>query len=232
MRTLYIIFLISLRPGRACLPKCASTLRLLKTLRRAGTLRGYINFGDRETHPPRPRQKQQTKRRKAILAKQNNTVEESIRTLKPSDLSAVLAMQDRAYVPDLHEPPELYTAMIAAKGGVAITSVNKGVMNGYLFAYPVQKERDNFYDGPRDECDEGVIYLHDLAIDPAVQGSGIGKALYEAFEARAKEMGMHTVIATAIDGRLEFWEKQGFHSISETRYHGVLATRIEKDLNP
>lgn len=155
---------------------------------------------------------------------------DTIRTLKPADLSAVMAMQERAYVPDLHEPPSLFSNMIEAKGGIALGSVEKGVMRGYLFAYPVKRTRDDFYHGPSDEFDEGVIYLHDMAIDPAAQGGGIGKALYEAFETRARELGIHTIIANAIDGRVEFWEKQGFETGKEVRYHGILATRIEKAL--
>lgn len=156
--------------------------------------------------------------------------EDTIRVLKSADLSAVMAMQERAYVPDLHEPRSLFSSMMDAEGGITLGSVHKGEMRGYLFAYPVQHSRTDFYDGPRAEYDAGIIYLHDMAIDPAAQGSGIGKALYDAFEAEAKTKGIHTIIANAIDGRLEFWEKQGFLSISETRYHGVLATRIEKAL--
>jgi len=154
-----------------------------------------------------------------------------IRILTEDDLPAVYALQTGAYVPELHEPQSLFAAMLGFSRSVCLGIERKGALAGYILGYATSLARTDFTGGPNDEFDPRVLYLHDLCIAIDAQGSGLGQLLYMAFERRAREGGYQRIIANAIEGRLAFWENQGFTAGAQTAYHGVTATRIEKTLS-
>ena len=153
-----------------------------------------------------------------------------IQSLSEDDLPAMLELQRMAYVPELHEPQTLFTAMITFPRSVCLGITKGDVLRGYVLGYAADPDREDFTDGPRDDFDPAVLYLHDLCIAIDAQSSGLGQALYDALEQSARQAGYTRIIANAIDGRLAFWEKQGFTAGAQTAYHGVTATRIEKPL--
>ena len=153
-----------------------------------------------------------------------------IYTLSPDDLPAVYELQTGAYVPELHEPQSLFAAMLGFPRSVCLGISRGGALAGYILGYATSPDRTDFTGGPREDFDPQVLYLHDLCIAIEAQGAGLGLALYDAFERRVREGGYTRIIANAIEGRLAFWENQGFTAGAQTAYHGVTATRIEKPL--
>lgn len=153
-----------------------------------------------------------------------------IQPLTEDDLPAMVELQRMAYVPELHEPQSLFAAMLSFSRSICLGIRRDGALAGYVLGYAASPDRTDFTDGPREAFDPHLLYLHDLCIAIDAQGSGLGQALYDAFERRAREGGYTRIIANAIEGRLEFWENQGFTAGAQTAYHGVTATRIEKPL--
>ena len=154
-----------------------------------------------------------------------------IRILSEKDLPAVYELQTGAYVPERHEPQSLFAAMLGFSRSVCLGIERKGALAGYILGYAASAERTDFTGGPVDDFDPKLLYLHDLCIAIDAQGAGLGQVLYDAFERRAREGGYQRIIANAIEGRLAFWENQGFTAGAQTAYHGVTATRIDKPLS-
>ena len=160
-----------------------------------------------------------------------NQAEVSFIPLDVNDAGNVFALQCMAHRDALHEPETLFSRILTAQGAISLGLRVDGKFSGYALGYPVKRARDNFQDGPRPERDAGVLYLHDLALLPRVQGSGYGAALYLAFEKEAMRLGFNHIIANAIDGQQDFWARRGYSPVSETSYHGVQAMRMEKTLD-
>lgn len=154
-----------------------------------------------------------------------------IHPLTEDDLPALLELQRMAYVTELHEPQSLFAAMLGFPRSVCLGISRGGALAGYVLGYAADPAREDFTDGPREEFDPHLLYLHDLCIAIDAQGAGLGQALYNAFERRARAAGYTRILANAIEGRLAFWENQGFTAGAQTAYHGVTATRIEKPLS-
>ncbi|MAE51601.1 MAG: hypothetical protein CMH27_07305 [Micavibrio sp.] len=159
-------------------------------------------------------------------------LDQDITPLNADDLPAIDALQAAAHVPELHEPRALFAAMIDYPHSICLGIRGGQGLRGYILGYASRAERADFTTGPEDSFDPGVLYLHDLCIAIEEQGAGLGKILYDAFETRARRAGYTRLIANAIEGRLTFWENQGFTAGAQTTYHGVTATRIEKTLSP
>ena len=63
----------------------------------------------------------------------------------------------------------------------------------------------------------GELELKNMAVDPALQGRGIGRSLVEAAFASARERGYDTMLvatATADIGNLRFYQRLGFRMSS------------------
>ena len=85
-------------------------------------------------------------------------------------------------------------------------------LEGYLVAYPWTTDA-----APRLNtlieaipADAGVIYLHDLALTPAVRGQGWSKPAARAVVDLAKADGWATIALVAVNDAVDFWRGHGF----------------------
>ena len=79
-------------------------------------------------------------------------------------------------------------------------------------------DRSYFADVPR------PIYLTDMAVDPAVQGRGIGRALLVEAEAEVRQWPGQAIRLDAYDapaGAGDFYRKCGFREVGRVVYRGV-----------
>ena len=97
------------------------------------------------------------------------------------------------------------------------------------------------YDGDRvvghlqltDPADTGAAEIKNMAVDPAFQGRGIGRALVAAAIALAREDGRATLVvatATADIGNLRFYQRVGFRMRAIERDAFTPATGYPPDL--
>lgn len=80
--------------------------------------------------------------------------------------------------------------------------------------------------GVRTQCDwyrkTGVAAFGQFAVDPRLQGNGVGRALLQAAEALAVEMGAtHLALDTAAPAThlIELYERMGFRAIEEVQWN-------------
>jgi GNAT superfamily N-acetyltransferase len=79
-------------------------------------------------------------------------------------------------------------------------------------------DRSFFVDVPR------AIYLTDMAVDPAVQSAGIGRALLAEAEAEVRQWPGQAIRLDAYDapaGAGDFYRKCGFREVGRVVYRGV-----------
>lgn len=86
----------------------------------------------------------------------------------------------------------------------------------------------------RDEA-TGERYLYvwwrAMAIDNTLQRSGVGRAMYEEVERRAREMGAREVTGNARDDKLLFFDRLGFKPTGQgENLMGIPHTKIVKQL--
>jgi GNAT superfamily N-acetyltransferase len=60
-----------------------------------------------------------------------------------------------------------------------------------------------------------TYYIHDLALLPEARGTGAGSAIVAALVAQARAAGLPSASLVAVHGSAEFWERHGFHEITD-----------------
>ena len=71
-----------------------------------------------------------------------------------------------------------------------------------------------------------------MAVDPAHQGSGLGRKILEALEKRARDQGVKQIVLNARENAVGFYTRQGYKALGpgETLFGEVKHTRMRKDL--
>lgn len=78
---------------------------------------------------------------------------------------------------------------------------------------------------------EGITQLKQMAVDPAQQGSGIGRAIVVAMEKLAGQHGAQRMVLNARSTAIGFYETLGYHAVGEEfAEQGIPHIRMEKTL--
>lgn len=87
-----------------------------------------------------------------------------------------------------------------------------GGLEGYLVAYPWRADAAPALNALIDAIpgDASVLYLHDLALTPAVRGQGWSKPAVQAVVDLATTGGWPTVALVAVNNAVDFWRVHGF----------------------
>jgi GNAT superfamily N-acetyltransferase len=85
-------------------------------------------------------------------------------------------------------------------------------LEGYLVAYPWAKDTVPALNTQIEAIptNAAVLYLHDLALTPAVRGQGWSKPAVAAVVDLAKAGGWATIALVAVNDAVEFWRGHGF----------------------
>ncbi|MFA7381564.1 MAG: GNAT family N-acetyltransferase [Bacteroidia bacterium] len=72
-----------------------------------------------------------------------------------------------------------------------------------------------------------------MAVNPNMQGKGLGKKVLLALEAKAVELGMKSIVLNARENAVNFYLQNGYHITgdAETLYGVIRHLRMEKKLN-
>lgn len=129
-----------------------------------------------------------------------------------TDLDAVAAIAAVGF-PDHFEGRDCFENRLALNpGGCFVLAGKEGPPRGYLVAYPWTESAapalNTLIDAIPD--DAAAMYLHDLALDPAVRGGGWSRPIVERLAADASAAGWPALALVAVNDAAPFWERHGF----------------------
>lgn len=135
-----------------------------------------------------------------------------IRPLTLQDLPAVCRIQAACYVAVTPESPESLAAKIQAAPQTCFLALASGAALAYVLAMPWREGEAVPLDSPScalpgiPDC----LYIHDLAVDPAAAGRGIGQQMISAVLAAAQTLALSRQCLVAVQGARTFWQRHGF----------------------
>jgi GNAT superfamily N-acetyltransferase len=131
------------------------------------------------------------------------------------DLDAVVALAAVGF-PDHFEGRDCFANRLALNPGGCFVLAGAGPALGYLVAYPWPADAapalNTLIDSIPD--DAGVMYLHDLTLDPGLRGSGWSRPIVERLAAEARAAGWPAVTLVAVNDAVPFWERHGFEGVT------------------
>ncbi len=138
----------------------------------------------------------------------------TLRVMRLADIGAVLNLQAAAYTPDLLEDEATLRARWAQCPDTAWVACRAEQVCAYLVAYPsllgaLTPLGAHFAPAPSPDC----LYLHDLAVSPALAGRGVGKQLVAHACSVAASAGWRYSALVAVQGSVRFWHGQGYRSV-------------------
>lgn len=133
--------------------------------------------------------------------------------MQVADLPAVMAIQAACYGLELLEPEAVLRARLERADDTCWVAERGGQVCAYLAAYrsalgAVTPLHAVFRPAPVPD----TLYLHDLAVDPAHHGKGVGQRLVDALLLKAAREGLGWSALVAVRGAAAFWERLGFVS--------------------
>lgn len=134
-----------------------------------------------------------------------------IRPMRPSDLPAALALQERVYPAFLVEPEPAFASRLRVAAPYCLAAEREGRLIAYLLAHAARGEMPPPVGAVLPPSLTGdVLFLHDLAVSAAARGSGAGRMLVEQALARAAADGRHRAELIAVEGAAAYWRRLGF----------------------
>lgn len=162
----------------------------------------------------------------------------SIRLMTPADIPAVVALQDSCYSDALYESPALLQQRLTSAAGSCWLAENAdGRLLAYLFSYP----SINGYVTPlasafAPAAAPQLLYLHDMAVNPAARGLGLASSLLATAKQHALSLGLTKLALVAVQGSVPYWQRHGFSVVNElpdsaisalAGYHGEQACYMQ-----
>lgn len=134
------------------------------------------------------------------------------RPMTAADLDAVAAIAAVGF-PDHFEGRDCFqNRLVLNPGGCFVLAAEGQAPQGYLVAYPWTENAapalNTLIDAIPD--DAALMYLHDLALDPAVRGGGWSRPIVERLAADASAAGWPALALIAVNDAAPFWERRGF----------------------
>lgn len=133
-----------------------------------------------------------------------------IRPMAPADLAAALAIQGQAYPAFLCEDAAAFASRLALPHHRCLAAMQGDTMLGYLLAHGWPAASPPPVGTVLEPAPAEVLYIHDLAVSPAGQGSGIGRQLVERALDMAAGNGLADAELIAVEGAAPYWERLGF----------------------
>lgn len=138
-----------------------------------------------------------------------------VRLIGGDDLSSILVIQRACYSPALNESEAVIRQRLASAPDTCWIAESDSMPIGYLFSYGSTVGRvtplgGSFTVAASPDC----LYLHDIAIIPAVRGSGAATALLEAARSWAAARRIADVALVSVGDTRTYWSRRGFVAAS------------------
>jgi len=134
------------------------------------------------------------------------------RPMTTADLDAVVRIATVSF-PDHFEGRDCFGNRLALNpSGCFVLADGGAPPEGYLIAYPWRAD-----DAPALNTllgtipgDAAVMYLHDLALDPAARGGDLSRSIVDRLADDARAAGWPSLALVAVNDAAPFWERHGF----------------------
>ncbi len=138
------------------------------------------------------------------------------RAMTAADISGVVPVAAAAF-PEHFEDRGCFEERLALFPDGCFVLAAGAEVKGYLVAYPWPlghipplNSQLGALPGTRD-----TIYLHDLALHPAVRGQGHAKPIIARLDAAAREWGADRIALVSVNGTSAFWQSFGFEPVTD-----------------
>lgn len=134
------------------------------------------------------------------------------------DLDAVLDIAAIVH-PSYPERREVFAERLALFPAGCLVAVADGDVIGYAVTHPAVTGMPPGLDTLLGALPEPAdcLYLHDVALLPAMQGRRLGEAALETVRAVALESGLATLALIATPSARPYWERHGFTPVAHER---------------
>ena len=136
----------------------------------------------------------------------------SWRAMTAADLDAVTVIAAVGF-PDHFEGRDCFENRLTLNPAGCFVLAGEGkTVRGYLVAYPWAEHAAPALNTLIDRipANASVMYLHDLAIAPAVRGGGWSRPIVERLAQDARAAGWPALTLVAVNDAVPFWERHGF----------------------
>ena len=133
------------------------------------------------------------------------------RAMAADDLPGVHALSMRVH-PDYPERVEVLAEKFRLyAGGCFVLTAGQGI-DGYCFSHPWTRGLVPALDGFLGELPQAptTYYVHDLTIDEALRGQGLGRGVLPLLLDAARSIGLGHLSLVAVNRRGPFWRAAGF----------------------
>ena len=150
----------------------------------------------------------------------------TVRDLDQGDIPRVLEIQAAAYGPHLLEDGDVFAAKIRDHAGWCLGAQDTtGLLGAYVISFPmVTTASVGLHETGGRGLAHGehapILYIHDLAVDPAVHGTGAGTLLLGTLESLGRAYGQSVIELVAIESAVRFWLGRGFQTTDDEVYAG------------
>lgn len=136
--------------------------------------------------------------------------------MQEGDLDGVVAVAAVAF-PDHFEDRACFAERLAlfAQGCFVLTA--DAQVQGYLIAYPWLLGSIPSLNGLLHQLPDArdALYLHDLALLPAVCGKGHTRPIVERLVDEARQSGVRAIALVSVNGTVPFWQGLGFLPVTD-----------------
>ena len=139
----------------------------------------------------------------------------SWRPMTAVDLDAVARIAVVAFPDHFEGRPCFENRLSLNPSGCFVLATGAGEPQGYLVAYPWHPDSAPALNAPISAipADAAVMYLHDLALLPAVRGGGWSRPVVERLADDARAAGWTRLALVAVNDATAFWARHGFAAV-------------------
>lgn len=134
-----------------------------------------------------------------------------IRPMCAADLRAVMTIQAACYPQEYLEPPASFANKLI-NGSTCWVAEAEGQVAAYLVALPTHETAlpALHADDWQPPAHPTLLYLHDMAVGPALRGMGVAHSLLDAARRAARQRRLAELALVAVQGSVPFWARHGF----------------------
>ena len=156
----------------------------------------------------------------------------NIRQMQQSDLQQVLEVQRQTFTEDLRESYDVFINRLERFGDHFLVLEDGKKIVGYAIAFPWL-----FGDSPVNNENFPLVlpaptcfYLHDIAVLEAYQGKGLGQALLERVEQKARSLGFDQLSLMSVSQSGQYWDEAGYKTVkvSKEKQEKIIKSFLEK----